>query len=69
MEIMYQGESQKQRTEEPDMLKELMGPHFSKSIEKFFFRDDQRERNRNSVSPKMMTWIERNYPIPVKRTK
>lgn len=33
MEVMYQGESQKQRTGEPDMLKELMGPHFSKSRE------------------------------------
>lgn len=44
MEIMYQRESQKQRTEEPDMLKELMGPHFSKSIENFFFKEMTREK-------------------------
>lgn len=37
MEIMYQGESQKQRTEEPDMLKELMGTSFFQKHRKIFF--------------------------------
>lgn len=70
MEVMYQGESQKQRTGEPDMLKELMGPHFSKSIENelFVLRDDKRESKSNSISPKIMIWMERNYAMPVKRT-
>lgn len=65
---MYQGEVQKQRTGELDMLKELMGPHFSKHRKLIIFlkRDDQRERNSNLVSPKIMTWMERNYPMPVK---
>lgn len=45
MEVMYQGESQKQRTGEPDMLKELMRPNFSKSIEnQFLLKEMTREK-------------------------
>lgn len=69
MEVIYQGESEKQRTGEPDMLKELMGPKFSKSIENSrFLRVDRSENNSCSVSPKIMTWMERNYLVSVKRT-
>lgn len=64
---MYQGESEKQKTREPDMLKELMGPYFSKSTENAcFLRADQSESNSCSVSLKIMMWMERNYLTPVK---
>lgn len=69
MEVIYQGESEQQGTREPDMLKELMGPNFSESIENSrFLRADQSESNSCSVLPKIMTWMERNYVMPVKRT-
>lgn len=69
MEVMYQGESGKRRTGEPDTLKELMGPTFPKSIENsHYLRDDQSESNSCSVSPRIIMWMERNYLMPVKRT-
>lgn len=67
MEAIYHRVSQKQRTGEPDMLKELMGPNFSKSIENsHFLGADQSENNSCSVLPKTMIRMERNYLMPVK---
>lgn len=37
MEALHHGESEKQRTGEPDMLKEIMGPNFSKKQRKLTF--------------------------------
>lgn len=69
MEVIYQGESEKWRTGEPDMLKELMRPNFSRSIENLhFLRVDPSESNSCSVCPKVMMWMERNYLMPVKGT-
>lgn len=69
MEATHQGESEKQRTGEPHMLKEITGPNFLKSMENsHFLRVDQSESSDCSISPKIMMWMERNHLMPVKTT-